>query len=122
MVTSDKLLACLCQAQQHGTVLKAMDVSIDEKELPMAILNGMPPQFENIITTPSTLGNDSTSFNLNTVENFHLRKKRRRDMRVKKHFQPVLFLLCQPRAFTTKPYFCSHCKPSSHVSVSGSSP
>lgn len=53
------MLSYINPAQQLGILLEAMDFCIDGKEMAMPILNGLPPQFKNIVTTSDTLGNDS---------------------------------------------------------------
>lgn len=68
-----------------------MDVSIREKELAIAIPNGLPSQFKNIIRAWDALGDDSRSFTFNMVKSRLLQEERRRDRTVKENSESVLF-------------------------------
>ncbi len=47
-----------------ASVLKSMEVTIDDKEMAMAVLNGLPPRFGTIITALDAIGDDDPSFHL----------------------------------------------------------
>ncbi len=45
-----------------ASVLQSMGVIIDDKEMAMAVLNGLPPRFGTIITALDAIGDDDPSF------------------------------------------------------------
>lgn len=45
----DKMLSFINRARQLLLILKSMDVTVEDKELAMADLNGLPPKFETLI-------------------------------------------------------------------------
>ncbi len=60
-----------------------MDVTIDDKEIAMAVLNGLPPRFETIITALDAIGDDNASFTFDKVRSRLLQEERRSTMRTK---------------------------------------
>lgn len=83
-----------------------MDVYIDATKMAMAILNGLPSHFKNIITTLNALEDDSKSFNLDTVDSRFLQEAQFPDISAKKHFESKLFPSSHPRTFGLKPLLC----------------
>lgn len=68
-----------------------MGVTFDKKKVAMAILDGLSPKYENIVTTLKALGDDNESNNLKTVRNSFLKEKQRREIKVKAYFDTVFF-------------------------------
>ena len=50
-----------------ASTLQAMEVVVDDKEMAMAMLNGLPPQYGTIITTLDAIGDDDASFTFEKV-------------------------------------------------------
>ena len=49
MQSNEKVLAYINRVKQLATRLKSMKVDIDDKEIAMAVLNGLPARFESSI-------------------------------------------------------------------------
>ncbi len=50
-----------------ASVLQSMEVTIDDKEMAMAVLNGLPRRFGTIITALDAIGDDDPSFTFDKV-------------------------------------------------------
>ena len=46
MEEGEKVLTYINRVQQLAATLKSMGIEVDEKEVAMAVLNGLPPQYE----------------------------------------------------------------------------
>lgn len=55
MEVGEKLLTCKNRVQQFAATLKSMSIDIDQKEIAMAVLNGLPPQYEYLIVALDAL-------------------------------------------------------------------
>lgn len=53
--------------QKLGGVLESMDVAIAYQEIAMAVLSGLPPVYQNVITAWNALSTDGMIFNLDLV-------------------------------------------------------
>lgn len=115
MNSGEKLSSYINRVQQLGQMLKAMDVNIDRKETAMAILNGLAPQYENIITTRDALGDDSSGFTLYVVKSQPLQEEERRDMSHINASEPVLFSSNRFDFHPAQTHFCSYCKRRGHT-------
>ncbi len=58
MKDGEKILVCINRVRQMASVLESMDVSIDGKEMAMAILNGLPKRYQTIIIALDAIGDD----------------------------------------------------------------
>ncbi len=63
--------------RQMASVLQSMDVTIDDKEMAMAVLNGLPPRFGTIITALDAIGDDDPSFTFDKVRSRLLQEEKR---------------------------------------------
>ncbi len=50
------MLVYIIRVRKMASTLQSMDVTIDDKEMAMAVLNGLPPRFETIITALDAIG------------------------------------------------------------------
>ncbi len=64
-----------------ASVLESMDVSIDGKEMAMAILNGLPKRYQTIITALDPIGDDDPYFTFDKVRSRLLQEEKRYAMR-----------------------------------------
>lgn len=76
----------VCVPSYPEATVKSMDVTIDEKEVAMAVLNGMPPRFDNLIVVLDALGNEDTVFTLEFVKSRWLQE----DDRAQRGQNPML--------------------------------
>ena len=58
-----------------------MNVEIDDKEIAMAVLNGLPPRFDNLIVALDALGNEDKVFGLEFVKSRLLQEEQRESMK-----------------------------------------
>ncbi len=56
------MLVYINRVRKMASTLQSMDVTIDDKEMAMAVLNGLPPRFETIITALDAIGDDDAFF------------------------------------------------------------
>ena len=68
MVSGEKVLTYINLVKQLASILKSMDVLIGDKELAMAVLNGLPRNFESLIVALDALGNDDKAFTFEFVK------------------------------------------------------
>ncbi|CDF33464.1 unnamed protein product [Chondrus crispus] len=54
MLPSEKVLVFINRVKQLAARLQSMSVEIDDKEIAMAVLNGLPPRFDNLITASAS--------------------------------------------------------------------
>ncbi len=59
-----------------------MGVEIDDKEMDMAVLNGLPKRFNNLISALDALGNENETFSLEFVKSRLLQEEQRINMRL----------------------------------------
>lgn len=92
-----------------------MAVSIDGNETAMAILNGLPSQFENTIKTPAALGDVSSVFIMDIVRSRLLQVEQRREMRHTNVSELFPLFSNQSKALTAQTYYWNHCKRRGHT-------
>lgn len=63
----EKMLVYVNRVRQLASILESMDVCIDDKELPMAVLNGLPGKYNALITALDTIGDDNNAFTFDKV-------------------------------------------------------
>lgn len=91
MKKGEKMLSYIDRIQQLGMILKSTNVEIDEKEQAMAILNSLPSQYKNNMTTLDALRDDSDIFTLDVVKSRLLQEEQRRSMRAPDSNEATLF-------------------------------
>lgn len=62
MGESEKVLEFSAKIRQLAATLKSMDVIIDDNEMAMAFLNGLPESFDSLISALDALGIDEKLF------------------------------------------------------------
>ena len=60
-----------------------MNVDIDDKEMAMAVLNGLPARFESLIVALDALGSEDKMFSLDFVKSRLLQEEQRAEMKDK---------------------------------------
>ena len=68
MLPSEKVLVFINRGKQLAARLQSMSIEIDDKEIAMAVLNGLPPRFDNLIVALDALGNEDNVFGLKFVK------------------------------------------------------
>ena len=81
MENGEKVLTFINRVQQLASTLKSMGIDVDDKEVAMAVLNGLPPQYENLIVALDALGNEDKLFTLEFVKSRLLQEDERSSMR-----------------------------------------
>ena len=81
MQEGEKVLTYVNRVQQLASVLKSMDVDIDDKEMAMAVLNGLPPHYDSLIVALDALGNEDRLFTLDFVKSRLLQEEQTANMR-----------------------------------------
>ena len=67
MMANEKLLAFVNRIRQLASTLKSMGVVVDDKEMAMAVLNGLPDKYNSLISALDALGNEEELFSLEFV-------------------------------------------------------
>ncbi len=68
MPEDENTLAFTNRIRQLASALKSMGVDIDDKEIAMAVLNGLPERFNNLISALDALGNEDEASLLTCLE------------------------------------------------------
>ena len=77
MEHGEKVLTYLNRVKQLAATLKSMGVEIDDQELAMAALNGLPSAYESLIVALDAVGNDEKSFTFELVKSRLLQEEQR---------------------------------------------
>ena len=83
MQNDEKVLAYINRVKQLAARLKSMNVDVDDKEMAIAVLNGLPARFENLTVALDALGTDDKMFSLEFVKSPLLQEEQRADMKDK---------------------------------------
>jgi len=83
MLAGEKVLTYLNRVTQLASTLKSMSVDVDDKEIAMAVLNGLPTKYEGLIVALDALGNDDTTFSFELVKSRLLQEEQRAEERSK---------------------------------------
>ena len=81
MEQGEKVLTYINRVQHLASILKSMKVEIDDKEMAMAVLNGLPARFDSLIVALDALGNEDKDFTLDFVKSRLLQEEQRAGMR-----------------------------------------
>ena len=81
MEKGEKILTYLNRVKHLAATLKSMKVEIDDKELAMAALNGLPSSYESLIVALDALGNDDDTFTFDLVKSRLLQEEQRANER-----------------------------------------
>jgi Reverse transcriptase (RNA-dependent DNA polymerase)/gag-polypeptide of LTR copia-type/Integrase core domain/GAG-pre-integrase domain len=80
MVDNEKILTYINRVKQLTEELKAMGVIIDDEEVAMAVLNGLPPKYDHLIVALDTMGDD-TKLTLEFTKSRLMQEEQRSDER-----------------------------------------
>ena len=68
MQEGEKVLTYVNRVQNLASILKSMGVEISDKEMGMAVLNGLPPKYDSLIVALDALGSENRIFTLDFVK------------------------------------------------------
>lgn len=68
MSEGENVLPYINRVKKRDGVLKPMNVEVDETELEMAVLNGLPSSSEHLLVALDAVGNNDSIFTLDFVE------------------------------------------------------
>lgn len=85
MENGEKFLTYLNRVKQFAATLKSMYVIIDDKELAMASLNGLPSSYESLIVALDALRTEGNSFTFDLVKSRLLQEEQRAQERDAAH-------------------------------------
>ncbi len=101
-----------------ASVLQSIGVQIEDKEMAMAVLNGLPPGFDTIITALDAIGADDPSHTFDKVRSRLVQEERLSDLRAtSKHSVSESALLNRHPGGNTQPNKkkCTHCGKTNHT-------
>lgn len=81
MRAGEGMLSFINRVKELGSVLRSMEANLDEQEIAMTILCGLPPEYEALVTTLDALSADSAVFNLDLVESRLLQEEQRQQQK-----------------------------------------
>lgn len=116
MKEDENIMAFTNRIRQLASTLKSMGVEIDDKEMAMAVLNGLPERFNNLISALDALGNEDSTFSLEFVKSRLLQEEQRIRMRenASNTKSEASALLANRRK--TAYHKCGHCGKEGHPS------
>ena len=86
MHQSENVITFINRIKTLASTLKSMNVIIDDSEMAMAVLNGLPDDYDHLISALDALGNEDESFTLEFVKSRILQEEQRMNMRSKASF------------------------------------
>lgn len=117
MHTSESVLQFVNRVKQLAARLKTMSVVVDDKEMAMAVLNGLPDRFHSLIVALDALGNEQKDFGLDYVKSRLLQEEQRASMNgsgVAKSTQSALLSSQLRRPSSLPPLHCANCGHDGH--------
>ena len=116
MEEGEKVLTYVNRVQHLASILKSMGVEIDEKEMGMAVLNGLPARYDSLIVALDALGNEDKIFTLDFVKSRLLQEEQRSHMRdLNEVTKANAALVNQPRSQGRPIYQCTNCGRNGHT-------
>eukprot|EP00171_Calliarthron_tuberculosum_P002750 IDg2750t1 len=118
MLDGEKMLVYINRIRQMASVLQSMTVVIDDKEMAMAVLNGLPRRFETIITALDAIGDDDASFTFEKVRSRLLQEEKRFAMRSSTQHSTKTSALMNKvtnSQYKSEPMLCTHCGRKNHT-------
>lgn len=77
----ESVVSFITRVRYMASTLKSMSVTIDDAEMAMAVLNGLPDLFDNLISALDALRNEHERFTLDFVKSRVLKEEQRMKMR-----------------------------------------
>lgn len=118
MVGNENMLSYINRVREKSAVLESMGVLIDDKELAMAVLNGLPPRFGTLITALDAIGDEDETFTFDKVKSRLLQEERRATMRSGADRTSRPSALLQSSGDDRKgsgSKYCTHCHRTNHT-------
>lgn len=116
MRSGEKILPYINRVRQMACTLESMGVAIDEKEMAMAVLNGLPDRFQSIITALDAIGDDDDSFTFDKVRSRLLQEEIRSQIRgVRDSTRAALLNNMGSSSTFSSSKKCSHCGMTNHT-------
>ena len=114
MHDTEKILAFAARVRQMAATLKSMSVSIEDSEMAMALLNGLPDRFDSFISALDAAHTDDDHLTFELVQSRCLQEEQRhaqRDQDPLKRFEAAALLATgsKSRKFTSAET-CVHCR------------
>ena len=116
MFQGEKVLAYINRVKQLAGILKSMSVNIDDKEMAMAVLNGLPTRFEALIVALDALGNEEKIFSLDFVKSRLLQEEQRANMKSSSSNTSAL-VSAAPTVRNNNDYKCTNCGHMGHTAA-----
>ncbi|CDF39842.1 unnamed protein product [Chondrus crispus] len=116
MLSGEKMLAYINLVKQLAAILKSMSVNIDDKEMAMAVLNGLPARFEALIVALDALGNEEKIFSLDFVKSRLLQEEQRANMKSTSS-QTSALVNRAPNNGDINDYKCTNCGHTGHTAT-----
>lgn len=114
---SETILQFSNRIRQLADTLKSMSVLIDDSELAMALLNGLPEQYDALISALDAVGNDDHTLSFDHVKARVMQEEQRMGMRhaaATVQSEAAALLSQQTNANRQRPQ-CTYCKKVGHV-------
>ena len=86
MLESENVLTFANRIRQLASTLKSMKVTIDDEEMAMALLNGLPERYDSLISALDALGDEKT-FTFEFVKSRLLQEEQRTQQRIEASLQ-----------------------------------
>lgn len=80
MLDDENILSFINRVRQLSSSLKSINVTVEDKEVAMEVLNGLPDRFESLISAMDALGNEYKTFTLDLVKRRLLQEEQRINM------------------------------------------
>ncbi|CDF40427.1 unnamed protein product [Chondrus crispus] len=116
MLSGEKVLAYINRVKQLAAILKSMSVNIADKEMAMAVLNGLPARFEALIVALDALGNEEKIFSLDFVKSRLLQEEQRANMKSSSS-QTSALVNRAPNNRDINDYKCTNCGHTGHTAT-----
>lgn len=115
MKAGERVLVYINRVCNLSSTLKSMGVDVDDKELAMTVLNGLPSTYDYIITALDAVGDDS-KFTFDLVKSRLLQEEQRNDMRGDvERSEAALVNSSANAAFMRGRLNCTHCHRDGHT-------
>ena len=118
MQNDEKVFAYINRVKQLAARLKSMNVDIDDKEMAIAVLNGLPARFESLIAALDAVGSEDKMFSLEFVKSRLLQEEQRAEMKDKpssSHKDSPLMNRVPRTGRPSRDMHCTNCGRSGHT-------
>eukprot|EP00171_Calliarthron_tuberculosum_P021288 IDg21288t1 len=118
MRNGEKMMVYINRVRQMALTLESMNVIIDDKELAMAVLNGLLERYQRIITALDAIGDEDTSLTLDKVRSRLLQEEMRSQIRVNSNStKAALFNRSEQQSSTSSRKKCTIANVKSHRTI-----